>query len=94
MNTSRLTRNPESPSGDGEDFYGRVAALAASLAQVGRRCDAAKIEDAVAAGCTGLEILMRLRFELRAIRRADPALPSAIAREVKSLLAAINAALR
>ncbi len=78
---------------DRPDYYAEARAIATSLFEQGQSYWGDKIEDAIAGGATGTEILMRLRFTLRELLEADVVASDDKAR-AKSLIRQLGRVLR
>jgi hypothetical protein len=73
------------------ELYERISEFTVALRAVGLAADADAIDEAVAAGSTGTEILMAVRFRLREV--LDRKLPVGLRVEAMRLEIAIGAAL-
>ena len=49
-----------------------------------------RIDDAIAAGSTGTEILMAIRWNLEALLKAEPMLPSELVSRIKNYIVEAN----
>lgn len=75
------------------DYYSEARAIADLLVQEGFEAEASKLRDALAAGATGTEILMALRWHLQSISKADLRISTVTRTRARTLHAAVSAAL-
>jgi hypothetical protein len=75
------------------DYYAEGRALAAALARLGHESYADQIHSAVAAGSTGGEALMALRWTLGRLLSVEPPLPQTTQDRARELHNAISEAL-
>ena len=72
------------------DFYAETEHVAQALLAEGLVDEAESLRGAVAAGATATEILMRVRWHLRGIERANRVRDNATTRIVRELLAELD----
>jgi hypothetical protein len=75
------------------DYYAMAREVASALRAEGLGDWGSRLEDAIAAGATSTEILMALRWHLRALRSNPVQLSPETERAVRQLLAVIEHAL-
>jgi ABC-type branched-subunit amino acid transport system substrate-binding protein len=75
------------------DYYAETHAIAAALASEGLSSDAEALRDAIAAGSTGTEILMHVRWLLRQLDEANKTSSLVTKRKIRDVLAALDRAL-
>ena len=75
------------------DYYAEARDIAQSLDNGGLSEDARGLRDAIAAGATGTEILMALRWHLQRIANATLSLDFATREKIRDLTEAISSAL-
>ena len=76
------------------DLYKDARVLSSRLRTSGRDEWAARIEDDIAAGSTGTEILMRLRATVKDLTKAELSLPNDVRSRTDRLFSSINNALQ
>jgi len=76
------------------DLHGDAAALARSVRDEGFPDWGRALEDAVAGGCTGTEILMALRWTTKKLLRARLPLSAPVRAQARGLVAAIDDTVR
>jgi hypothetical protein len=76
------------------DHYAAVKTLADRLSAEGQSAWAGKLRDVMAAGATGTEIFMGLRWQLRELKRSGNRLSGETTGQVDTLLKELNSALR
>jgi hypothetical protein len=75
------------------DYYADARTIAEMLRRDGLLAEAAALLNALAAGATATEILMRMRWELQKLRQAHRVDNALLERRVDELLQALNAVL-
>lgn len=76
------------------DYYAEARAIADALVSEGLASDAEALRDAILAGATSTEILVRLRSVLRRFDRANKTSNLVTKRQIRSLLDGLNAVLK
>ncbi len=79
--------------GESEDLFARLRRLEANLRDEGRENLALQLAEAVAAGATGTEILMRVKWVLQGGEMRDVSLLPSLAAGIEATLAEVNALL-
>ncbi len=75
------------------NVYEQVEAIAINLENAGVSSRAQTLRDAIAAGATGGEIQMALRFHLQAILREEMRVPEETKQSIRGLVATLNVSL-
>lgn len=78
----------------GRDYYAETRDLAAKLAERGLGSWSQLLTDAMAAGATGTEIVMALRWTLAQMLETEPALPDDLREQATDLQARLDKLLR
>ncbi|WP_378143906.1 hypothetical protein ACFJGV_10700 [Cnuibacter sp. UC19_7] len=81
-------RGWEAPEPD--DLFARLRRLESELTSRGREDVALRLADAVAAGATGTEVLMRLRSVLQSERTSGAALDPSLATQMEAVVEEVN----
>ncbi|MBX3128285.1 MAG: hypothetical protein KF718_16290 [Polyangiaceae bacterium] len=76
-----------------QNVYDQVEAIAINLETAGFSLRARTLRDAIAAGATGGEIQMALRFHLQAILREELSVPEEMKQSIRGLVATLNVSL-
>lgn len=76
------------------DYYAETRDLAAKLAEHGVGSWSQRLTDAMAAGATGTEIVMALRWTLAQMLETEPVLPDDIREQATDLHAGLDKLLR
>ncbi len=74
------------------DYYKVADEVCERLKSAGLESAAQRIKDAIAAGSTGTEILMALRFELNGVLEENTNLGADLKLQIQSLISHINGA--
>ena len=76
------------------DYYADARAIAKCLADAGFAREASSIIDSLAAGSTGTEVLLELRWALQQIAKAARPVDPDVDAKIRDLIAAITLALK